>query len=358
MDAAALADAADPAPQSAIEVEPREFARSDPEKFRQSFRRLREDSPQKITEASLWYIATHGVDSAARHMAYWLASGQPYFDVLLEPALLPLDAALRVTAAMKELDPAFFGKFFKAASSLSSAPHIDRALALVPAVGDCSAFYLLRSLNRYSDERSRPTTARTAPASPPNKALLTRRLLSDDPRIRSSALETIWHIESDETTALFRAALSDSHHRVVGTALVGLHLQGDPVAAEVMIQLSGHKAPLFRAAMAWALGHVQDPRATAALETLGRDVVAMVRKRALKSLLTLHSEIATPDVPKPAAGETAVQEAVTLETQQPDVAELNVAEPDVAVAQPETTPDEPEPAEERPDLFRGFSSYK
>lgn len=348
--------------EDAPEEEPRDLARLNPDRFRQLFRRLREESPEQTVEGCLWYLSINGIESAGRHMGAWVADGQRYFDVLLDPVLLPLEAALKATAAMKDLDAAFFSKFFRAAATRSSPVFIDRALALLPVIGDCSAFYLLRNLNRYADDSTRAHTRLKAvkpkSGSPIYKPLLERRLQSEDPRARSSALEAIWHVQTEETNAIFCAALADTHHRVIGAALVGLHLQGEQFAFEKMIQLSTHKEPLFRAAMAWALGFVKDPRTTPVLEMLGRDLTPVVRKRALKSLLALESE---PESDEPLTLDQVTLEQVTLD---PVILEPVTPEPVQAAQSDETIATLPKTAEEEPEspdelnLFGGFSSYK
>jgi HEAT repeats len=333
---AVVAHLAEPAAQDSLQAKLLQSASMDPEKFKQFFRRLRETFPEQTAEACLWYVAAHGTDPAARQMARWLASGEKYFEILFDPEYLNLEVAQKATAAMKEMDPLFFRKFFKIASELTSPPHLGRALALFPVLGDYSALIsLLRNLSHHSDDRVRSKAVKLLCELRPNKTQIERQMQSEDSRVRSSALEAIWHTKSEETRAIFRAALLDSNHRVVSNALVGLQLKGDPAALDGMIEFSTHQEPLFRAAMAWALGHVRDPRSIATLQTLSRDSTAVVRKRALKSLLLLQNE---PEISE-TRPVTEVQ-AVAVE------------------AVPVVIPEEKPKAVMAPEVFAGFSSYK
>jgi HEAT repeat protein len=121
---------------------------------------------------------------------------------------------------------------------------------------------------------------------------------SDDPRVRAHAIEGLWYWRTAEATELFEAAASDVNHRVVGSALVGLYMQDDPCAFAKMIELSESAAPSMRAAMAWCLGFIKDERAIPSLYRLAKDASAMVRKRALRSLLALQpNDTATEIIP-------------------------------------------------------------
>jgi HEAT repeat protein len=78
------------------------------------------------------------------------------------------------------------------------------------------------------------------------------------------------------------------NHRVIGNALVGLHLQGDPSALARLIELSDSSDPHFRVAMAWCFGFIRDESTIPLLYRLSQDSSVVVRKRALRSLLALQ----------------------------------------------------------------------
>jgi HEAT repeats len=285
-------------PQQSLQDTLSGLAGEDPEKFKLFFRRLRKAFPDEVTEACLLYIAAHGLDSAAEQMAVWLTTDSKYIEILFNPESMPLETAAKAFRAVKGADPRFYSKFHQAASGLSAPPIILRALSLIPSLGDYEVLVpLLRACSHHADERVQSKAVKLLCELRPNKTLIERQMQAEDPRVRASAMEALWHAGGLESVSLFEAALSDPHHRVVANALVGLYLQKDPRAFDKMLELARDSQPLCRAAMAWAFGHIKDKRAVAALENLSQDSSLMVRKRALRSLLALQ-----PDETPAAAG--------------------------------------------------------
>jgi HEAT repeat protein len=282
-------------PQQSIQEAFSTFASSDMAKFNVFFRRMRQVFPEEVTEACLWYIAARGSDAAAQQMAQWLSGHSRYLEVLFDPTSLSVEVAAKAAAVLKEADEHFFVKFFKLASNLAAPQQALRALSLLPAVGDYSVLLpLLRQLTHHTDDRVRSKAVKVLCELRPNKTLIERQMQSAEPRVRASAIEALWYVRGAETAGIFRLALSDTHHRVIANALVGLHLQQDGSAFEKMIELAAHREPLFRSAMAWALGYIMDKRAVPELEVLSKDPSIMVRKRALRSLLALQSDDPQP----------------------------------------------------------------
>lgn len=268
------------------------LANSDVAEFRQFFRRLRKLFPAQAAEASLLYISSRGVDSAASSMAFWFGGDSSYIAVLLDEKSLSNEAACKAVSVVKDIDPHFMTKFLEAASRLDVSTSILRALALVPAMGDYSALIpWLHELAQHPDVRVRSRAAKLHCELRPNKRLIERGMSSEDARVRASAVEALTShaAELDDAKALFHAALQDKHHRVVGNALVGLYTMGETEVLYEMIKLCSHKDYLFRAAAAWAMGFVKDVRAIPALRELTGDPSLVVRKRALNSLLILEA---------------------------------------------------------------------
>jgi len=249
----------------------------------------RKSFPFEVTEACLRYPAIHGLNSPEQ-MASWFSSEGKYFKALFDPATLSLEVAAKAAVALKSSDPEFFIHFLKAAAVLQAPDLIIRALSLLPALGDYGQLLpLLRTFGRHPDQRVRSKAVKMLCTLRPNKSLIERQMLSDEPRIRAGAIEALWYVNSRETPAILRSALADSHHRVFTNALVGLHLQPDGLAFENLTALAVHPDPLFRTAMAWAFGFMLDLRAIPVLESLATDCSVMVKKRALQSLLALQS---------------------------------------------------------------------
>jgi HEAT repeat protein len=315
------------------------LAAPDLTEFRQFFKRLHKLFPQQAAEACLLYISAHGHDAAARSMAYWLVGNATYISVLLDVESLPQEAAAKAVAVVKDLDPEFFLRFAKATANLASPPVILRALSLLPSLGDYSILIpWLRTLGQNGDVRVRSRATKLLCELRPNKGLIERQMQSTDARVRAGALEAGWQAKNDETRAILRAALTDPHHRVVGNALVGLYRMGETDVLNDMIELCAHKDHLFRAAMAWAMGFVKDPRAIPTLQELAQDPSHMVRKRALASLLAIESL-------KPVENGTDKDDKDTDQEVPQEVPEEAAAPPDL--------PEEQPPASEAP----GFNLF-
>jgi HEAT repeat protein len=265
------------------------MAKSNVGNFALYFARLRKMFPEEVAEACLGFIATHELDPAARSMALWLSSQGKYVDILFESDRIQPDVARKALSVLKTVDPLFAINFLRASDRISSPRAILRALSVVPGLGDYSVLIpWLRRLSNHPDEHVRSRSVKLFCELRPSQSLIERQMLSDDPRVRANAIEAMWHSSAPNATELFKTALCDEHHRVVGNALVGLHLQGDSSALDKMQELSKSADPLFRAAMAWCLGFIRDVRAIPTLEVLSKDESAPVRKVAVQSLLALQ----------------------------------------------------------------------
>ena len=246
--------------------------------------------PDEVAEACLLFIASQGLNPAGRSMALWLVVDGHYMTLLVASEALPLDVAGKALAALKTIDGEFLVRFLKVAEQVSNPPAILRALNLVQAVGDYSGLIpWLRKLCVHGDDHVRSRAVKLLCELRPNKMMIERQMASDDPRVRANAIEALWYSRTPEATTLFKSAISDANHRVVGNAFIGLHLQGDPFPLARMIELSKSPDPPFRAAMAWCFGFIRDQTTIPVLLDLAQDPVLTVRQPALRSLLDLQS---------------------------------------------------------------------
>jgi hypothetical protein len=118
------------------------------------------------------------------------------------------------------------------------------------------------------------------------------RLSEADPRIRANAIEALWGVASHEAQVVLRFALADGNNRVVGNALLGLHLVGDCSAIPEIVKLARSEAPLSRATAAWVMGETGDPRFTEILVRMLVESNTTVRKTAFVALRRIKVAIA------------------------------------------------------------------
>lgn len=279
-------DARPPSPSAREKFQ--NLAESDLVGFTTFFRSLREEFPDEAVRCCLRYLATHELDQASRQMTTWLTWIR-YIPFLLDEEILSVSEAASVAEILRQSDPQFFVNLCRLTDDPQSDwRQVSRALTLAGSLGDPNVLIpWIRGLTRHPNERIRSKAVKGMCEIRANKALIERQLQSEDARVRANAIEAVWHSDSEDTEALFRCALSDPHHRVVANALVGLYYKKDPTALEKMIELTKHPSPDFRAAMAWALGHIGDAKARSALEQLTTDPVLRIRVRATRTLAAL-----------------------------------------------------------------------
>jgi len=265
--------------------------------FETRYREMYEASPLRAVRLFLYYLSVRGLDPLADVMAYWAASGTLHISVLLDTNVLDKESitpavAYHAMPFLPELDPRFLYKFATTVAALEDVVAIQRALRLVPALFDYSILIpWLRTLSGHSDARVKSRAVKLLCQVRPSSGQIKRTLESRDDRVRASVIEALWNPrmtrKDQEVRSILQAAVNDPSHRVVANALVGLYLMGDSDALQKMIELCEAKNHLFRAAMAWAMGVVEDLRAVPALQRLALEPSFIVRQRAANSLLAL-----------------------------------------------------------------------
>lgn len=261
---------------------------ADPTRFADFFRFLRRAFPDETTQVILHKLACGTLHPFTTEALEWLAFGGRYLPYLLEEDNLSREEAARVAGQLRESDPKFLSYF----SSLparrnggADSSQLSNALGLVEAVGAHeSLFWWLYGLTQHTDQRIRSRAAKMVCELRPNTELIERQLQSHDARVRANAVEALWSVRTPNATRILRQAASDSSHRVVMNALVGLYIQGDNAVIDRIIEFARHTSPLFQSAAAWALGCIGHPSGIPVLRELAADRCAMVRKRAQASL--------------------------------------------------------------------------
>jgi hypothetical protein len=115
-----------------------------------------------------------------------------------------------------------------------------------------------------------------------------KQLHRGDPRIRANAIEALWGVNTPPATRLLEDCTCDRHSRVVGNALVGLHIVGREDVREEIAALSRHSRAELRSTAAWAMGKIAIPDFAENLQDLVRDEDSGVRGAALQALISLR----------------------------------------------------------------------
>lgn len=260
------------------------LARSDGEKFRNFFLRIRQAYPEQVTRACLRYLTEAESDPVSRQMSAWLARDSAYLNLLFDPDFLPVEEARRSLKIMRESDDCFLRKLSHALDETGETAFLIRALGLLDEGADYSAFCLrLCTLTWHPDPRIRSKAVLALCRIRPNPPVVARHMESKDARVRANAVEALWHSGSGPAVRLFREALSDSHHRVAVNGMLGLYYSNDEGYYGKALELTKRTEANFRVSLAWALGKMNDRRALEVLGKLAEDESAEVRAKALQS---------------------------------------------------------------------------
>jgi hypothetical protein len=178
-----------------------------------------------------------------------------------------------------------------------------------------------------------------------------RQLGSGTARTRANVIETLWGVDTKQSRTWMLAALNDINNRVVGNALVGLHLLKDSKTDLRIREMARHPNAAFRATAAWVMSKTGEqsycPLLTEALADPD-DRVRGAAKRALEKMPEQPKEVAAQpsefaEQPKEAAQEPKVTEQPKVTAEQPKVTEQ--PETQTAAEVQQVPPPAPEVAE-------------
>jgi hypothetical protein len=149
-----------------------------------------------------------------------------------------------------------------------------------------------------------------------------------DARMRANGIEALWGRRTSWAHRAIVNALSDENNRVVGNALIGLHLLGDPEFKARAEKMLGDPRPAFRQTAAWVMGCSGDPEFLARLQEAVNDSDSTVRGAAVRALIRMRKASEKPAAapPSPAAPPVA-DPAPAQAAQTPDTAAGEVPEP-------------------------------
>ena len=144
-------------------------------------------------------------------------------------------------------------------------------------------------LLRHHNHRIRSKAALLLARANGNPTLVHQRFAREtDSRVRANLIEGLWKVDAPGKAEVLWKAASDSNHRVVANALVGLCEMGDSKASEQLAALTSHTSEEMRAAAAWAMGEALNPRYVDTLSRMFREEQGKVKRSALRALVRLR----------------------------------------------------------------------
>lgn len=229
----------------------------------------------------------------AAELARWIGQIEPTLDARLARWLL------RGQGSRPDPEAADPTRILRILDILGSLPASQRT---IPA---------LVQLLRHEHPRVRSKAALLAGRSLKSGQWAQQWLTEADPRLRANVVEALWGVEGPGVVEAFKIALRDPNNRVVGNALVGLYMMGDPTAAELLVEMARHRSPAFRATAAWAMGFLADPQFLPMLSHMLKDPEPLVRRNVLRALARIKKATNQTLGRLPAEGAQEEQQPVT-----------------------------------------------
>lgn len=222
--------------------------------------------------------------------ADWLRS-------VCNPDQYTLEQSVDLVRRARKLDPLTEVKLAKMLAALQfstedEARFAARVLAVLERSPDPStALPALRQLQQCNDARVRSKAALLIGRIIRNPQWADQSSSESDPRVAANAVESLWGMESAAARdAFFRASLH-KHHRMAANGIVGLYMMGDETSIPFLFHLSDSETALARAAAAWAMGHLEDPRFVPRLARLMEDSDPLTRKGAFRSMARVRQKM-------------------------------------------------------------------
>lgn len=258
-----------------------------------NIRELAARSPERVVETVLHLYQGGGWGEAARFLASVLSGNGRTAAKLCDPSA-SLDSSVGIAKALTQHEPRFDARFAKSllVDDQMTEAERQRGLAVLERLdGGGRLIPILMQFLRDPDSRIRSKAALMFGRIMSTHGLLDRLMGDTDARVRANLVEGLWNSTAgDDRRPLFRRALQDPNHRVVGNALVGLHRLGEhrDVIQHVTKMARRPEAP-FRATAAWVMGQTGEERYAAVLRHMVRDPDLLVRRGAFRSLRRINT---------------------------------------------------------------------
>jgi hypothetical protein len=272
--------------------------------------RLASERPGWYAAAGIGALRTATDQPVYRCLAGLLVKNPEVFQQLCDPWQLTRDQAAAIARQLMSVDSSFDvqlarqlpGRDTPDSSGTLQGATAERALDILDEVSDKRVLVpVLNHLTNHPDKKisSKATLLigkRIQDISWAKRVIRERA----DPRVRANVFESIWGLNTPDMLSLFREGLEDPNNRVVGNAIVGLHLGGDPDTPGILRRFAADQKPDFRMTAAWAMGRICDPGLIGVLTPLVKDNHPGVRRaalRALKGIRQVEKNLANPPAP-------------------------------------------------------------
>jgi HEAT repeat protein len=269
-------------------------------------RRLSYESPAQFLPAAMRHLCSNYSSNAHRFLAMLALHHEEVIGYLTNPAVATGEIAEKLFKRFLEVDPSFDVKLARMLPDRSYANH---AVALDGA----RAIRALDILDRQSQGRRLLPILGHLPGAEDSKVAakatlfvgrrvqspdwVAKALARPDQRVRANALESMWGVNLPAAVEILEKCADDRSNRVLGNALVGLHIVGHRSIDSELMALSKTASADRRSTAAWAMGRVANGQWTGELTRMVKDDHPLVRSMAIRSLLAMRrTENVNPEI--------------------------------------------------------------
>lgn len=233
-----------------------------------------------------------GFESPGHRLLAMLLAGNPdAISLVINPTFLRLEQAIAVSKRLMEVDSLFDVRLARQLPGRgSSAPSLpeDVAERVLDIVNEISrggrVVPILGHLTDHPSSRVAAKATLVLGRRIHNSSWVGRHLHNPDFRIRANAVEALWGVDSSSARDALNTILIDPNNRVVGNAVIGLHLLKATDVSQCVDRMLRNPAPLFRSTAAWVMGKTAKPEFVDRLDYMMRDDTLAVRSAALHAL--------------------------------------------------------------------------
>ena len=261
-------------------------------------RRFSIEVPALFAPVAISLLMTATRTAGYRYLAMLVLKQPSLFKELSNPWNYTREQAVTLSRRLMSVDPTFDTRFARNLPGRNGSDHADtlhgaaaeRALDILDEISFGRRLVpMLSHLAEHHDQKI-SSKATLFIGRRVQSVMWATRLVSEgkDPRVRANAIEAVWGADSPSLTNLFIECTRDRYNRVVGNALVGLHLAGRAEAERLVKRFANDYQPDFRMTSAWTMGRIGSPEFIPSLSAMVRDDYPQVRGAALRSLQTIR----------------------------------------------------------------------
>ncbi len=247
-------------------------------------------SPQLLLPAAISLLESESHPVGRRRLYLQLMECPEFLIQLVQPQWFSREQFLKVCQALKEIDDLLDLRLARLVPGRHSDDYElprEVVLRLLDVLHTISSgprlIQVIGHLANYPDERIASKATMLVGHRIRSAAWLQSHFLTTDARVRASVVEGLWGVDTISARKCLQNSLKDSNNRVVGNALVGLHLLGEKTVDQAVEHMLRDARPSFRRTAAWVMGRIGKPEFAEALERAAQDEDSTVREMAVRS---------------------------------------------------------------------------